>query len=295
MRPAPAPSPIAASTPRGSTGRCRGSRSRRSTRACAPPSRPSELWAVAGRFPVAEINLLDRYPRTRRDIASRAAAVPEQRAIAKRFEREYFDGDRGQGYGGYRYDGRWVPLAGAAGHPYPLRARVLRRRPRPGLRRVSLRRPLGAHRGAAARPLPARARPARPRRRLRQRLPPPRPGPGGARASRRRARRVRLRARTGDGGRAKALGARLRRAPALRGPRLRPGAVDQRAPQSRPHGLRARPPRDRAGEPRASLCPGRLLAQRGSAGEVRAVAAHGGDLFGSRGVAAAVPRGRLWR
>ena len=60
---------------------------------------------------VGEVNLLDRYPRTRRDIASRAAAVPAQREVAKRFGREYFDGDRGQGYGGYRYDGRWVPIA----------------------------------------------------------------------------------------------------------------------------------------------------------------------------------------
>ena len=60
---------------------------------------------------VGEINLLDRYPRTCRDIASRAAAAPDQRAVAKRFGREYFDGDRGQGYGGYRYDGRWVPIA----------------------------------------------------------------------------------------------------------------------------------------------------------------------------------------
>ena len=74
-------------------------------RACAPPSPPS------GRFTVAEINLLDRYPRACRDIASRAAAAPAQRAIAKRFGPEYFDGDRGQGYGGYRYDGRWVPIA----------------------------------------------------------------------------------------------------------------------------------------------------------------------------------------
>jgi SAM-dependent methyltransferase len=60
---------------------------------------------------MSEINLLDRYPRTCRDIASRAAAVPEQREIAKRFGREYFDGERGQGYGGYRYDGRWVAIA----------------------------------------------------------------------------------------------------------------------------------------------------------------------------------------
>jgi ubiquinone/menaquinone biosynthesis C-methylase UbiE len=28
-----------------------------------------------------------------------------------RFGQEYFDGDRTQGYGGYRYDGRWLPVA----------------------------------------------------------------------------------------------------------------------------------------------------------------------------------------
>ena len=31
--------------------------------------------------------------------------------IALKFGREYFDGTREQGYGGYRYDGRWVPIA----------------------------------------------------------------------------------------------------------------------------------------------------------------------------------------
>ena len=60
---------------------------------------------------MGEVDLLDRYPRTTRDIAARAAAVPAQREIASRFGREYFDGERGQGYGGYRYDGRWVPVA----------------------------------------------------------------------------------------------------------------------------------------------------------------------------------------
>ncbi len=60
---------------------------------------------------MGEVDLLDRYPRTSRDIAARAAAVPAQREVATRFAREYFDGDRGQGYGGYRYDGRWVPVA----------------------------------------------------------------------------------------------------------------------------------------------------------------------------------------
>jgi protein-L-isoaspartate(D-aspartate) O-methyltransferase len=32
-------------------------------------------------------------------------------AVSKRFDREYFDGDRKHGYGGYRYDGRWRPFA----------------------------------------------------------------------------------------------------------------------------------------------------------------------------------------
>lgn len=58
-----------------------------------------------------EVDLLDRYPRARRPIAERAAAAPHTRAVARRFGREYFDGDRTQGYGGYRYDGRWVAVA----------------------------------------------------------------------------------------------------------------------------------------------------------------------------------------
>ena len=31
--------------------------------------------------------------------------------VAKRFDRDYWDGDRKYGYGGYRYDGRWRKLA----------------------------------------------------------------------------------------------------------------------------------------------------------------------------------------
>lgn len=58
-----------------------------------------------------EVYLLDRYPRAKRPIAQREQAVPLQREVAKQFGREYFDGDRTQGYGGYRYDGRWVPIA----------------------------------------------------------------------------------------------------------------------------------------------------------------------------------------
>jgi SAM-dependent methyltransferase len=71
---------------------------------------------------VREIDLLDRYPRVRRNIAAREAAKPHQREIARRFGREYFDGERGQGYGGYRYDGRWVAIAERMRDFYRLKA-----------------------------------------------------------------------------------------------------------------------------------------------------------------------------
>lgn len=58
-----------------------------------------------------EVNLLDTYPRIKRPIREREAAKSAERAVARRFGREYFDGERTQGYGGYRYDGRWVAVA----------------------------------------------------------------------------------------------------------------------------------------------------------------------------------------
>lgn len=58
-----------------------------------------------------EINLLDSYPRCKRPIQGREEAAPVTREVASRFGREYFDGDRTQGYGGYMYDGRWVAVA----------------------------------------------------------------------------------------------------------------------------------------------------------------------------------------
>ncbi len=36
---------------------------------------------------------------------------PECMEVARRFDREYWDGDRRYGYGGYRYDGRWKAVA----------------------------------------------------------------------------------------------------------------------------------------------------------------------------------------
>lgn len=60
---------------------------------------------------MAEINLLARYPRAKRNVKARAGNKEENRAIAIKFGMEYFDGTREQGYGGYRYDGRWIPIA----------------------------------------------------------------------------------------------------------------------------------------------------------------------------------------
>ena len=60
---------------------------------------------------MAELNLLAKYPRAKRNIAARKLGQAENRMIARQFGREYFDGTREQGYGGYRYDGRWLPIA----------------------------------------------------------------------------------------------------------------------------------------------------------------------------------------
>ena len=43
-----------------------------------------------------------------RVVESDKAACAE---ISKQFGKDYFDGDRKYGYGGYKYDGRWRPFA----------------------------------------------------------------------------------------------------------------------------------------------------------------------------------------
>jgi len=57
------------------------------------------------------INLLSTYPTAKRDIKNRLTSKNSNKEIALRFGEEYFDGKRSQGYGGYKYDGRWVPIA----------------------------------------------------------------------------------------------------------------------------------------------------------------------------------------
>src|SRR5437016_6014955 len=60
---------------------------------------------------MAEVNLLNTLPKIVRDIAARRLDKEENRRLALKFDIEYFDGPREQGYGGYRYDGRWIPVA----------------------------------------------------------------------------------------------------------------------------------------------------------------------------------------
>jgi ubiquinone/menaquinone biosynthesis C-methylase UbiE len=61
---------------------------------------------------MAEVELLRSLPRTARNIQKRAEAKdPAVVTISKQFGREYWDGDRKYGYGGYRYDGRWRSVA----------------------------------------------------------------------------------------------------------------------------------------------------------------------------------------
>ena len=59
-----------------------------------------------------EVNLLRAIPRTKRNLQARAEAKdPEIVRISREYGEMYFDGPRDYGYGGYRYDGRWVPVA----------------------------------------------------------------------------------------------------------------------------------------------------------------------------------------
>lgn len=59
-----------------------------------------------------EVDLVRALPKTKRNITARAEAKdPEIVRLSRKFGEAYFDGPRSHGYGGYRYDGRWVPVA----------------------------------------------------------------------------------------------------------------------------------------------------------------------------------------
>lgn len=61
---------------------------------------------------MSEINLLENYPKTQRKPQERQnQKTPEVQEIARRFGKEFFDGDRIYGYGGYSYQPRfWQPV-----------------------------------------------------------------------------------------------------------------------------------------------------------------------------------------
>jgi ubiquinone/menaquinone biosynthesis C-methylase UbiE len=59
-----------------------------------------------------EVNLLKGLPPSKRNIQARQEAKdPEVIQVSKLFGEMYFDGPRAYGYGGYYYDGRWIPVA----------------------------------------------------------------------------------------------------------------------------------------------------------------------------------------
>ena len=59
-----------------------------------------------------EIDLLAKYPKVKRDLTARLESKSEEaRAIGRRFDFDYFDGDRNHGYGGFTYQERfWKPV-----------------------------------------------------------------------------------------------------------------------------------------------------------------------------------------
>lgn len=71
-----------------------------------------------------EVDFLAKYQKaTARDYVARVVAhdKAECAAVAKKWGEEYWDGPRQYGYGGYRYDGRWLPFAQEIARHYDLK------------------------------------------------------------------------------------------------------------------------------------------------------------------------------
>ena len=61
---------------------------------------------------MSEIDLLRSLPKGKRNVKARETAKTEEHIrISREYGQMYFDGPREYGYGGYRYDGRWQPVA----------------------------------------------------------------------------------------------------------------------------------------------------------------------------------------
>lgn len=63
------------------------------------------------------------HKKTKRDYLGRVNEIPKgtAAALAKKFDVDYWDGDRKTGYGGYRYDGRWRAVAEAIAAHYQVK------------------------------------------------------------------------------------------------------------------------------------------------------------------------------
>lgn len=59
-----------------------------------------------------EIDLMINYPKAKRNVEERGASKSEvDRALARKFGKDFFDGDRKYGYGGFNYNPRfWQPV-----------------------------------------------------------------------------------------------------------------------------------------------------------------------------------------
>jgi SAM-dependent methyltransferase len=61
--------------------------------------------------------------RTKRDYVARVVQYDKAACaeVAKKYGQDYWDGERQYGYGGYKYDGRWLPIAQAMVSHYGLK------------------------------------------------------------------------------------------------------------------------------------------------------------------------------
>ncbi|MBT5400195.1 class I SAM-dependent methyltransferase [bacterium] len=69
-----------------------------------------------------EVDLMINYPKSKRDLSKRLVEkTKEDRDLARKFGKEFFDGDRSHGYGGFDYNSRfWSPVIPAFKEYYNL-------------------------------------------------------------------------------------------------------------------------------------------------------------------------------
>ena len=72
---------------------------------------------------MSEINLLKNYPKTKRNLSEASIQrTDEVRFVARKFDKDFFDGERKFGYGGYNYNPRfWTNVVKDFADHYNLR------------------------------------------------------------------------------------------------------------------------------------------------------------------------------